>query len=240
MHRWSWISNDGRTEQELHYIIVSARWNILQNYRVYRSPGCGNNTDHRLIAATCSLRPKRCSLPQLRYFTAHCRREAYRSYHTTTLRTQAPQPVRTSICNKVPARRLATKRKQQLRRDETVWYSRIAERQNTRFALETVQCSTVPSAHSQVGLHTSYHMWLPKTGHHSAMKRTNSTDGKTLSKNSSTINPAPPLDHVLMTEAASATPDPSIESTPPTVDEISAAIRQPNNNNNIGRNGSCF
>ena len=26
--------------------------------------GCGNNTDHRLVAATCSLRLKRCSLPQ--------------------------------------------------------------------------------------------------------------------------------------------------------------------------------
>ena len=39
-------------------------------------------------------------------------------------------------------------------------------------------------------------------------------------------NPAPPLDPVLMAEAASATPDPSIDSTPPTADEISAAIRK--------------
>ena len=39
-------------------------------------------------------------------------------------------------------------------------------------------------------------------------------------------NPAPPLDPVLMAEAASATPDPSVDSTPPTADEISAAIRK--------------
>ena len=64
MHRWTWISNDGRTKNELDYIIVSARWNIVQNCRVYRSADCGNNTDHRLVAAICSLRLKRCSLPQ--------------------------------------------------------------------------------------------------------------------------------------------------------------------------------
>ena len=59
-------------------------------------------------------------------------------------------------------------------------------RQKTRIALETVQCSTVPSAHSHVGLHPSYHLWLLKTEHHSVMKRTNSTDGKTTSKKRST------------------------------------------------------
>ena len=59
---WTWISNDVRTKKELDYIIVSARWNIVQNCRVYRSADCGNNTDHRLVAATCSLRLKRCSL----------------------------------------------------------------------------------------------------------------------------------------------------------------------------------
>ena len=64
MHRWTWISNDGRTKKELDYIIVSARWNIVQSCQVYRSADCGNNTDHRLVAATCSLRLKRCSLPQ--------------------------------------------------------------------------------------------------------------------------------------------------------------------------------
>ena len=63
IHRWTWISNDCRTKKELDYIIVSARWNIVQNCRVYRSADCGNNTDHRLVAATCSLLPKRCSLP---------------------------------------------------------------------------------------------------------------------------------------------------------------------------------
>ena len=63
MHRWTWISNDGREKNELGYIIVSARWNFVQNWRVYRSAHCGNNTDHRLVAATCSLRLKRCSLP---------------------------------------------------------------------------------------------------------------------------------------------------------------------------------
>ena len=39
-------------------------------------------------------------------------------------------------------------------------------------------------------------------------------------------NPAPPLDPVLMAEAASATTDPSVDSIPPTADEISAAIRK--------------
>ena len=31
MHRWTWISNDGRTTKELDYIIDSARWNIVHN-----------------------------------------------------------------------------------------------------------------------------------------------------------------------------------------------------------------
>ena len=63
INRWTWISNDCRTKKELDYIIVSARWNIVQNCRVYRSVDCGTHTVHRLVAATCSLRLKRCSLP---------------------------------------------------------------------------------------------------------------------------------------------------------------------------------
>ena len=39
-------------------------------------------------------------------------------------------------------------------------------------------------------------------------------------------NPAPPLDPVLMAKAASPTPDPSVDSTRTTADEISAAIRK--------------
>ena len=38
--------------------------------------------------------------------------------------------------------------------------------------------------------------------------------------------PCPPLDPVLVAEAASATPDPSVDSIPPTADEITAAIRK--------------
>ena len=39
-------------------------------------------------------------------------------------------------------------------------------------------------------------------------------------------NPAPPLDPVLMAESACSTPDPSVDSTQPMADEISAGIRK--------------
>ena len=66
MQRWTWISNDGRTKKELDYIIVSARWNIVQNCRecIGAQTAATTPTMHRLVVATCSLRSKCCSLPQ--------------------------------------------------------------------------------------------------------------------------------------------------------------------------------
>ena len=167
---------------ELDYIIVSARRNIVQNCRVYRSADCGNSTDHRLVADTCSLRLKRCSLPQdtsppiavekllnpttQRNFvlklhnqfallsesdesalsienlwkegrnalkeTSHavlglCRRKKHQWISDEALGTIDEHRTARLCGNKVLARRLVTKRKQQLRRDETAWYSRIAD-----------------------------------------------------------------------------------------------------------------
>ena len=67
--------------------------------------------------------------------------------------------------------------------------------------------------------------WLPKTEHHSAMKRTNSTDGKTTSKNSSTTL----LHHSIRSSwpklpVLPQTPQSSLP--PTTADEITAAIRK--------------
>ncbi|XP_069977690.1 craniofacial development protein 2-like [Penaeus vannamei] len=50
-YRWTWYRNVGNATKEIDYILVSTRWRILQNCRVYRSAEfCG--TDHRLVVAT--------------------------------------------------------------------------------------------------------------------------------------------------------------------------------------------
>ena len=50
-HRWTWYSDAGNAAKEIDHILVSTRWRILQNCRVYRSAEfCG--TDHRLVVAT--------------------------------------------------------------------------------------------------------------------------------------------------------------------------------------------
>ena len=50
-HRWTWYSDTGTVAKEIDHILVSTRWRILQNCRVYRSADfCG--TDHRLLVAT--------------------------------------------------------------------------------------------------------------------------------------------------------------------------------------------
>ena len=272
MHRWTWISNDGRTKKELDYIIVSARWNIVQNCRVYRSADCGNNTDHRLVAATCSLRLKRCSLRQdtsppiaveklldptiqqnfvLKLHnrfsllsesddsassienlwkegrnalkeTSHTvlgprRRKKHQWISDETLGTIDEHRTARLCGNKVLARRLATKRKQQLRRDETAWYSRIADEAedanrtgNSSVLYRTIRTLTGRTAKDGTPLcdeTEQLHRWKDHF-----QEQFN--------------NPAQPLDPVLMAEAASTTPDPSIDSTPPTAHEISAAIRK--------------
>ena len=280
MHRWTWISNDGRTKKELDYIIVSARWNIVQNCRVYRSADCGNNTDHRLVAATCSLRLKRCSLPQdtsppiaveklldpttqqnfvLKLHnrfsllsesddsassienlwkegrnalkeTSHTvlgprRRKKHQWISDETLGTIDEHRTARLCGNKVLARRLATKRKQQLRRDETAWYSRIADEAedanrtgNSSVLYRTIRTLTGRTASKLPPVTAKY--GTPLCDETEQLHRWKDHFQEQFN------NPAPPLDPVLMAEAASATPDPSIDSTPPTADEISAAIRK--------------
>ena len=280
MHRWTWISNDGRTKKELDYIIVSARWNIVQNCRVYRSADCGNNTDHRLVAATCSLRLKRCSLPQdtsppiaiekllepttQRNFVlklhnrfallsesdesassienlwkegrnalkemSHAvlgprRRKKHQWISDETLGTIDEHRTARLCGNKVLARRLATKRKQQLRRDEAAWYNHIA--------------GEAEDANRTGNSAVLYHTIRTLTGRTaSKLPHVTAKDGSPLCDKTDQLhrwkdhfqeqfnNPALPLDPVLMAEAASATPDPSVDSTPSTADKISAAIRK--------------
>ncbi|XP_069972238.1 uncharacterized protein [Penaeus vannamei] len=55
-NRWTWYSDVGNAAKEIDHILVSTRWRIYQNYRVYRSAKfCG--TDLRLVAATLSKSP---------------------------------------------------------------------------------------------------------------------------------------------------------------------------------------
>jgi sorting nexin-29 len=51
LHRWSWISNAGNAEKELDHVLVSSRWKLVQNCRVFRSAEFFS-TDHRLVVAT--------------------------------------------------------------------------------------------------------------------------------------------------------------------------------------------
>ena len=280
IHRWTCISNDGLTKKELDYIIVTARWNIVQNCCVYRSADCGNNTDHRLVAVTCSIRLKRCSLPQdtsppiaveklldhttQRNFvlklhnrfallsesddsasyienlwndgrnalkeTSHAvlgprRRKKHKWISDETLGAIDEHRTARLCGDKVMARRLATKRKQQLRRGETAWYSRIADEAEDENR----------TGHSAV-LYRTIRTLTGRTA--SKLPPVTAKDGTPLCDETDQLhrwkdhfqeqfnNPALPLDPVLMAEDANATPDPSLDSTPPTADGISAAIRK--------------
>lgn len=51
LHRWSWISNAGNAKKELDHVLVSSRWRLVQNCRVFRSAEFFS-TDHRLVVAT--------------------------------------------------------------------------------------------------------------------------------------------------------------------------------------------
>ncbi|KAG0727408.1 Craniofacial development protein 2 [Chionoecetes opilio] len=57
LHRWTWYSNAGGVAKEIDHILVSTRWRILQNCRVYWSAEFFG-TDHRLVAATLKLHVK--------------------------------------------------------------------------------------------------------------------------------------------------------------------------------------
>ena len=63
LHRWTWYSNAGNAMKEIDHILVSTRWRILQNCRVYRSAEFFS-TDHRLVVATLKLKLKSCSIPR--------------------------------------------------------------------------------------------------------------------------------------------------------------------------------
>ena len=54
LHRWTWYSNAGGVAKEIDHILVSTRWRILQNCRVFRSAEFFA-TDHRLVIATLKL-----------------------------------------------------------------------------------------------------------------------------------------------------------------------------------------
>ncbi|MFV0265489.1 MAG: endonuclease/exonuclease/phosphatase family protein, partial [Kluyvera sp.] len=54
LHRWTWYSNAGEVAKEIDHILVSTRWRILQNCRVFRSAEFFA-TDHRLVVATLKL-----------------------------------------------------------------------------------------------------------------------------------------------------------------------------------------
>ncbi|KAG0710377.1 Craniofacial development protein 2 [Chionoecetes opilio] len=57
LHRWTWYSNAGGVAKEIDHILVSTRWRILQNCRVYRSAEFFG-TDHRFVVATLKLHVK--------------------------------------------------------------------------------------------------------------------------------------------------------------------------------------
>jgi len=50
IHRWTWVSNDGRTLKELDYFLAKRRQDF-RSYRVVRRAKCPANTDHRLVIA---------------------------------------------------------------------------------------------------------------------------------------------------------------------------------------------
>lgn len=67
LHRWTWYSNAGGVAKEIDHILVSTRWRILQNCRVFRSAEFFA-TDHRLVVASLRLHVKsrrlsRCNQP---------------------------------------------------------------------------------------------------------------------------------------------------------------------------------
>ncbi|KAG0718569.1 Sphingomyelin phosphodiesterase 3 [Chionoecetes opilio] len=57
LHRWTWYSNAGGVAKGIDHILVSTRWRILLNCRVYRSAEFFG-TDHRLVVATLKLHVK--------------------------------------------------------------------------------------------------------------------------------------------------------------------------------------
>ena len=61
--RWTWYSNAGGVAKEIDHILVSTRWRILQNCRVYRSAEFFA-TDHRLVVATLKIHVRSKKIPR--------------------------------------------------------------------------------------------------------------------------------------------------------------------------------
>ena len=61
--RWTWYSNAGGVAKEIDHILVSTRWRILQNCRVYRSAEFFA-TDHRLLIATLRIHIRSKKIPR--------------------------------------------------------------------------------------------------------------------------------------------------------------------------------
>ena len=57
LHCWTWYSNAGGVAKEIDHILVSTRWKILQNCRVFRSAEFFA-TDHRLVVVSLKLHIK--------------------------------------------------------------------------------------------------------------------------------------------------------------------------------------
>ena len=57
LHRWTWYPNTGGAPKEIDHILISTRWRLLRNCRVFRSAEF-LATDHRLVVATLELRLK--------------------------------------------------------------------------------------------------------------------------------------------------------------------------------------
>ena len=68
--RWTWYSNAGGVAKEIDHILVSTRWRILQNCRVYRSAEFFA-TDHRLVVATLRIRIRSRKLPRCNFPKFH-------------------------------------------------------------------------------------------------------------------------------------------------------------------------
>ena len=52
IHRLTWFSNNGTTTKEIDHVLISSRWTILENCRVYRS--LEFDTDHRPVISETS------------------------------------------------------------------------------------------------------------------------------------------------------------------------------------------
>ena len=63
IHRATWHSNTGTVSKTIDHILISGRWNVASDCRVFRSAELGR-TDHRLLVAKLHLRFRRTNAPR--------------------------------------------------------------------------------------------------------------------------------------------------------------------------------